>query len=153
LRARRGVRFRVSSGGSVKVATGEQPPREEGVIRVHVAFPEDELRLHDAPVGFRVELADCHSNAGQPGEPALPRTTIHVALPEGAWPTKLGVGDEHSIRLTDEPTLVVPVQPLRPGVTDLHKRPDDDEDEHVVEPYPAPPFVPPDPELYERAAR
>src|SRR5829696_2462978 len=153
----------------------EQEKRDEGVIRLEVAFPEDGIDLRKTPIGVEVGLADCRSSAGRPGEPALPRTTIHVGLPEGAWPTKIEIGERRSIRLTEEPTLVSPVQPLRPGAGDIRKpdgspkrdgtskqdddrraedgRRQDDEDEYVVEPFSAPDFVPPDPELYERAAR
>jgi hypothetical protein len=147
----------------LKVATPEHATRDKGVIRLQVEFPEDELQVRKSPVGLQVDLAECHSNAGQPGEPALPRITIHVGLPEGTWPTKIELEEQRSVRLTDEPTLVVPVQPLRPGANDDHKQDgdgkqdhdhkQDDEDEFVVEPYPAPPFVPPDPQLYERAVR
>lgn len=153
----------------MRIVKYEQSKRDDAAIRVQVSFPEDGLEVRETPIGLRVDLADCHANAGRPGEPALPRTTIHIALPDGTWPTKIDVGEQHSIRLTDEPTLVVPVQPLRPGADDVRKqdgtpkqdddrRPEDErrqyeEDEYVVEPYPAPDFVPPDPELYERAAR
>jgi hypothetical protein len=160
----------------VKIGIPEHSTRDEGAIRLEVTFPEDGLQIRKTPAGLEVELEGCHSNAGLPGEPALPRTTIHVALPDGAWPTKVEVGEQRSVRLTDEPTLVVPVQPLRPGagkdppVEDdegprqqrgkgrPHRpkpkpRPDRSEDEVFVEPFPTPPFVPPDPDAYERAMR
>lgn len=141
----------------MKIATSEHASRDEGIIRLQVAFPEDTLHVDRSPLGLRLDLADCHDNGGRPGEPALPRTTIHVGLPEGTWPTRLEIGDRSSSRLTDEPTLVAPVQPLRPGIDrgagHDRNRNRDDGDEFVVEPYPAPPFVPPDPELYERVVR
>jgi Peptidase family C25 len=179
----------------VKIAAPEHARRDEGVIRLQVAFPEDELGLRETPAGREVRLAGCYSNAGHAGEPALPRTTIHVALPEGAWPTKVDVGETRSVRITDEPTLVAPVQPLRPGVDDgppdrkddgdrepaeleAEKRlrePRDQQQDHeqqereerrrlerpkppvdeevLAEPLPSPPYVPPDPDAYERAMR
>ena len=157
----------------MKIAIPEHLTRDEGVIRLEVAFPEAGLHVRKTPGGLEVDLEGC-SNAGLPGEPALPRTTIHVALPEGAWPAKIDVGEQHSIRLTDEPTLVVPVQPLRPGVgkdppeedADSPRQgrqkkrpqrpkptPDRADDEVFVEPFPTPAFVPPDPQAYERAMR
>lgn len=158
----------------MKIAVPEHSTRDEGVIRLEVAFPEAGLQVRKTPGGLEVHLEGCHSNAGLPGEPALPRTTIHVALPEGAWPARIDVGEQRSIRLTDEPTLVVPVQPLRPGAKKVQSEQDDDgarqqrgrkrpprhepkpdrtDDEVFVEPFPTPEFVPPDPEAYERAAR
>ena len=191
-----------STGGSeergMRVSTVEHEGHDEGRIRVIVAFDESDVRLRDTPAGLQIELEGCVSNVGPPGSPALPRTTIRIALPEGTWPGRINVGAEETIRLTDQPTFVMPVQPLRPGIheggngdhTDRtedddrrgdphdddrrgdphdddrrgdphddrrrpprHKPTPDDVDEFVVEPFPAPAFVPPDPELYAAAGR
>jgi hypothetical protein len=132
-----------------------------GAVRVRATFEEDQLRKRETPFGLALELDGCTA-FGTPGGPALPRTSIHVAIPEGMWPTAVEVEQERAVRITDEPTLVIPVQPLRPGVDyeppHIHDRPpphadDDDEDDFVVEPFPAPPLVPPDEELYAAAAK
>jgi Peptidase family C25 len=125
-----------------------------GAVQVRATFEEDQLRVRETPFGLALELEGC-TTFGLPGEPALPRTSIHVAVPEGMWPTGVEVEQERVVRLTDEPTPVMPVQPLRPGVAqhDGGRPPDDDEDDFVVEPFPAPPLVPPDPELYAQAAK
>jgi Peptidase family C25 len=129
----------------------------DGVVRVRVAFDEDRLHIRETPFGLAPELDGC-TTFGLPGEPALPRTSIHVAVPEGAWPVGVDVEQERTVRLTDEPAFVMPVQPLQPGVSDRppkhhRERETDEEDDFVVEPFPAPPLVPPDPRLYEQAAK
>ena len=125
-----------------------------GVVQVRATFDEDQLRVRETPFGLALELEGC-TTFGLPGEPALPRTSIHVAVPEGMWPTGVEVEQERVVRLTDEPAFVLPVQPLRPGV-DYEQPPprhDEDDDDFEVEPFPAPPLVPPDPELYAQAAK
>ncbi|HEX5012808.1 MAG TPA: C25 family cysteine peptidase [Candidatus Limnocylindrales bacterium] len=101
----------------MKVSTVEHDGRADGVIRVQIHFDESEVRVEETPAGLTVSVDGC-SNAGVPGAPALPRTTIRVALPEEAWPTALDIGDERTIRLTDKPAVVTPIQRLRPGVDD-----------------------------------
>jgi hypothetical protein len=153
---------------------------EEGrAVRVDVHIGKDDVRITRTPMGVRVELADCH-NLGAPGAPALPRRLLHVALPEGMWPEPMQLRDRERVALTDEATLVVPVQPLAPGVPRKHDKHDDkdkcdkpDDETHCdckccrpkpqggpwedpgyrVDPFPAPPVVPPDPALYEAEAR
>jgi hypothetical protein len=131
-----------------------------GAVQVRATFEEAELRVRETPFGLDLELDGC-TTFGTPGSPALPRRSIHVAVPEGMWPTGVEVAEERVVCLTDEPALVRPVQPLRPGV-DYEQPPgksdrprpgeEDDEDDFVVEPFPAPPLVPPDPDLYAQAA-
>jgi hypothetical protein len=126
-----------------------------GAAHVRVAFAEDELRMQETPFGVVLELEGC-TTSGRPGGPALPRTSIHVAVPEDTWPTGVEIEQERVVRLTDEPVLVRPVQPLRPGAYEPSDEPEqreEDEDDYFVEPFPAPPPVPPDPELYEEAAK
>ncbi len=96
------------------------------------------------------------------GGPALPRTTVRVAVPSRGWPRSVDIDRVRTILLTEGATVVVPVQRRRPGgCDDGYQRPDDptvddddeDGDDSVrVERFPAPPMVVPDPALYEAAA-
>ena len=161
----------------MEVETISERTRHEGVVSLRIAFDRDCLDMRETPFGLAFEFEGL-TTFGLPGEPALPRTSIHIAIPEGGWPTGVEVAHEKVVPLTDEPVLVMPVQPLRPGVTRQRKPPDErspprdyspecdkqpgrleseppreQEDEFVVVPFPEPAPVPPDPALYERAAR
>src|SRR6185295_739046 len=144
---------------------------EEGrAVRVDVHIDKDDVSITRTPMGVRIELADCH-NLGVPGAPALPRRTLHVALPEGTWPETMRGHDQEHVALTHEAALVVPVQALAPGVPRKHDKHDDETDCNCkccrpkpqggpwedpgdrVDPFPTPPVVPPDAALYEAEAR
>jgi hypothetical protein len=128
-------------------------------LRVEVEFHEQDVRLRETPLGVEVELAGARA-VGEPGGPALPRAVISVALPPFHWPTSVDVEERSTARLTDEPTLVVPMQTPRAGVEEddddcdccrrerpsFRRRADAD-----LEPVPVPPYAPPDEGLYRRA--
>ena len=148
----------------MNVETRDEKRCEEGEVRVHVSFGEDAVRRTETPFGVDVQLDGCQTT-GETGAPALPRATIRVAIPDGGWPRKVEVESAKTVLLVDTPTLVAPVQPLRPGVQ-CDKGPsdgpsrdhdvdddDDDDDKDLVEPFPAPPLALPDPEKYEAAGR
>lgn len=138
-------------------------------LRVEVEFHEQDLRFHETRFGVEVELAGARP-AGEPGGPALPRAVIAVALPPFHWPASVKVEERSVSRLTDEPTLVVPMQTPRAGAEERH---DDEKREHRhdkdcdccrherppfsrredadIEPFPVPGFLPPDEGRYRRA--
>ncbi|HSW03797.1 C25 family cysteine peptidase [Aquabacterium sp.] len=90
---------------------------EEGfAVRVDVYLTKEDVRLKRTLMGLRVEIAECH-NVAQPGAPALPRRLLHVALPEGMWPEQIRLREGERVALTDAATLVVPAQPLAPGMS------------------------------------
>lgn len=145
-------------------------------VRVEVLLEESDVHLVQTPIGVQVEIADCH-NGGEPGAPALPHRVLHVALPVGTWPEAVQVHESKVVALTREAVLVVPVQPLAPGARRkdaCEGSEDDSAPDHAqcqcrccrhqpvggpwedpgdqVDPFPAPPIVPPDPTLYEAAA-
>jgi hypothetical protein len=164
----------------MKTETIGNDERGDGVVRVRANFSRDDLRLKGTPFGLVVELKGC-STGGEAGAPALPRTSIHIAVPEGTWPGSLDVKAAQVIPLTDKATLVAPAQPPRAGeersgdahetrkrdekrhAEEKHRQPDrhcappptsdDDQEDIEFEGFPAPPIVPPDPALYERAAK
>ncbi|MGH8380291.1 C25 family cysteine peptidase [Pseudomonas sp.] len=161
----------------MKIQSLEKAHTHEGLVRLRVCFDKADLHLKKTPFGVTMTLGGC-TTFGEPGGPALPRISIHIAVPEGAWPARLEVQSARTIKVTDEPIFVAPIQPLRPGAKQPPKppRPDtdqadceppptdcdpppteprdeEDEDEFVAEPFPAPPVVPPDPKLYEQATR
>ncbi|HEX5110827.1 MAG TPA: C25 family cysteine peptidase [Vicinamibacterales bacterium] len=135
----------------MKIKSIEQTHTHDGFVHLRVFFDKADLDLKKTPFGVAMTLRDC-TTAGQPGAPALPRASIHIAVPEGTWPARLDVKSARTVTLTDEPTFVAPIQPLRPGVERVRDD-EQDEDEFVAEPFPAPQIVPPDPKLYEQAAR
>jgi hypothetical protein len=161
----------------MKIQSLEKTHTHNGLVRLCVYFDKAALHLKETPFGVTMTLGDC-TIIGEPGGPALPRISIYIAVPEGTWPERLEVQSARTIKLTDEPIFVAPIQPLRPGAKEPPKPPrpntdqfdceppptdsdrptseprdEVDQDEFVVEPFPAPPVVPPDPKLYEQAAR
>lgn len=138
-------------------------------LRVEVELHRHDVRLRETPFGVEVQLAGARA-AGEPGGPALPRTVIAVALPPFHWPASVEAEEKSVSPLTEEPTLVVPMQTPRAGAG---KHDDDDEREHRhekdrecccherppfrrredadIEPFPVPAYLPPDEDLYRRA--
>src|SRR5690242_4822350 len=154
----------------MKATTGRAEDRPGlAKLRVEVEFHEQDVRLRETPFGVEVQLAGARA-AGEPGGPALPRAVIAVALPPFHWPASVEVEEKSVARLTDEPTLVVPMQIPRAGA---RKRGDDERRDHRhkedcdcgcherppfhrredadIEPFPVPAFLPPDDDLYRRA--
>ena len=107
---------------SMKIQSIEKTHTHDGLVRLRVCFDKADLHLKTTPFGVTMTLGDC-TTIGEPGGPALPRISIHIAVPEGAWPARLEVQSARTIRLTDEPIFVAPIQPLRPGATQPPKPP------------------------------
>ena len=146
----------------------EQTCGGEGAVRVRVAFDEARLQARDTPFGLALALEGC-TTFGDPGAPALPRTSIHLAVPDGMWPTGVEVENHRTVVHGDGPVFVAPVQPLRPGQAVAPERdhapyeacdprqsadrpPEDRDDDTGIEPFPSPTIVLPDPDLYAQAA-
>jgi hypothetical protein len=146
-----------------------KPTGQSGAIHLSVTFEESDLRLSETPFGVMVELEGC-STRGELGGPGLPSRLIRVALPPFTRAKEVSGKATRTLHIRQEPTMIAPVQSLRPlakggeppqsagsgqqgeGVvikaSTLRPR-----EEPFVEPFPAPPFVPPRAELYEREAR
>jgi len=142
-------------------------------IKVEIAFDPDTLHLRDTPFGTQIELQGAKSS-GEIGAPALPHFVVKVAVPPLHWPTKMEVSREHFVPVTREPVFIAPVQPSRPGALPAEKpsgnyehpaetgpevkwsafRKDAERDrDEFPEPFPIPPAVPPNAQLYERSTR
>lgn len=138
-------------------------------IQLGLSFDPADLRLTHTPFGTLVELEGC-TISGEPGGPGLPSKIIRLALPALTIVAEVSATAVKTIRLTEKPELVAPLQLPQPGIVDdqppekggreepakelliklstLRQR-----DEAFVEPYPARPFVPPRVELYELEAK
>ena len=129
--------------------------RHEGAVQVRVCFGKDDLRVRETPFGLMLELEGCTVGA-EVGGPALPRASIHIAVPEGTWPLGIEVRAAKTVAITKKPAFVAPVQPLRPGdecKPPRGKRPEEDPNDETFEPFPPPAIVPPDAALYEAAVK
>ena len=139
---------------------------DDRLIRLAVTFDQREVKLDETPAGTSVTVPGCRSS-GRPGAPALPVDSVRVAIPPGMWPDLPRVEEGERVLLTDEPVLVVPVQPLAPGLphdegrcrcADCDCCSDEDpggrgEDRgYTVDPFPVPAPVLPDVTLYEQSA-
>jgi hypothetical protein len=134
------------------------------IVRVTARFDASGLTLTPTPFGVIVKLEGCVT-AGEPGSPGLPTRVIHVALPPFTRAISADGEARSTVAVTGKDVLVAPVQPPRPapvarGSIDpkflskavgavprsSQRRPEDP----FVPPFPAPLFVPPKPDLYER---
>lgn len=86
----------------------------EGPVRLRLHFDAEGLELTPTPMGLVVAL-DGVNSGGDPGAPALPRTRVRVAVPEGFWPTGLWVAKAEWTDVTHGPELVAPAQRPRAG--------------------------------------
>ena len=158
----------------MKASASQAEDRPGGAkLRVEVEFDVEDIGLHETRFGLQVELAGARA-AGEPGGPALPRAVLAVALPPFDWPASIEAEERSVSRLTDGPTLVVPMQAPRAGAEapEEEKRGDAEDERNErgreccrrerppfrrredaeIEPFPVPPFAPPDQALYERAS-
>jgi hypothetical protein len=142
-----------------------EPHHDRGTIRVTVSFDLHELTVRHTPFGIVLKLVGAKAS-GPVGGPALPRRVIKMAVPDAQWPSGLKVENEKYVFITQEPSFVSPVQPLRPGVNEktgskLSNDPCQDvslccqrlrhnSSFEFPEPFPAPLIVPPDVKLYEQ---
>jgi hypothetical protein len=145
---------------------------DERELHLTFDFERDDVRLEHSLIGVVVHLRDCPT-AGEPGAPALPRCTVHVALPPHTRLTDVKTSASRNAQIS-ELLPIAPLQPTRPGagsdagnipayrraheeryVYDEKRRQDDPRraSKPFVEPFPVPPFVPANPDLYAEAAR
>jgi hypothetical protein len=143
--------------------------RSDGEREQHFSFTFDrkDVRLEHTLIGVAVHLRDC-TTAGEPGAPALPKCVVRVALPAQSRLADVRVTAGNAVPLVDEVLPVAPLQPTRAGIDRAYRRPGEEptrfdpkrlpadpsrEPKPDVEPFPMPPFVPPNPDLYAEAAR
>ena len=88
---------------------------DQGSVGLGFHLNPSDLTLRQTPFGLVVSLDGCLP-AGAIGGPALPSTTLRVAVPAGTWPLDVEIQAEHWIPVTEEPVFVAPAQPLRPAV-------------------------------------
>src|SRR5215211_6720089 len=81
-RKRRSVSRAIHGGVEMEVETISERTRHEGVVSLRIAFDRDCLDMRETPFGLAFEFEGL-TTFGLPGEPALPRTSIHIAIPEG----------------------------------------------------------------------
>lgn len=124
-------------------------------LQVKLTFDPADLRLTRTPFGMLVELEGC-ALTGEPGGPGLPAKVIRVALPAMTRATRVSAERGKTMRLTEKPELVAPLQLPQPGITvEPPGKPSTfrPRGEPSVEPFPARPVVPPRLELYEQEAK
>jgi hypothetical protein len=142
-------------------------------LRLSLQFDPQDVRITDTPFGAIVAL-EGSTNHGTEGGPALPRKTIKVAVPLMQWPTEVSVVADQHLRLTERPVFVAPVQRPRAGIghgsdhdvdtgavvpaapkkhATCRPHPDPERGQEFPEPFPPPPVVLPDANLYEDAVR
>ncbi|MEP7306665.1 MAG: C25 family cysteine peptidase [Acidobacteriota bacterium] len=141
---------------------------DRDAVRVTVSFDTQDLAIRRTPFGLVIDLASARSS-GPVGGPAFPRRVFKVAVPSTQWPTGLSVENEHWVPVTQEPALIAPAQPLRPGINDAAGSTLGNDTSHHIEascrrarpngpsefpdPFQAPSVVPPDTDLYEKELR
>lgn len=150
------------------VSRSDSSPRS-GRIQLSIEFDREDLRLTQTPFGLLVELEGA-TPSGEPGGPGLPSQVIRVALPPLCEVRRIEGKPVESETITRESVLIAPLQHPRPGIGDKVRpeiiRDQDDEQafpirrgtlrpptEPFVEPFPSPPFVFPQVELYEREVK
>ncbi|CAN5278205.1 hypothetical protein BH11PSE10_BH11PSE10_17850 [soil metagenome] len=121
---------------------------DEGHPVYTFAFDPHSVTLRHTPFGVVVDLPQGRKD-GTPGGPGLPIVVVELALPPGQrlrqWRVDLG---ESVCLCKDQP--VAPLQPAAPGghhCTGFERVRADG----LVAALPGPPFVPPDPKLYQQA--
>jgi hypothetical protein len=85
-------------------------------IEVDLSYPASDVGLRPTPYGLVVTL-DGVAGGGEPGDPAVPRSVVRVALPEGASATEIAATALSTKDLSAAPVLLAPVQPLRACAT------------------------------------
>ena len=144
-------------------------PPENRQVRVIIAFDPEDVRLEHTLIGVNVHLEGCRT-VGEPGAPALPHYRIRVALPATATATELAMRVTGRVAISEDAVPIAPLQTLRPAIDSggepaSYRRPhegphdrvkgvrDRQDDDRFVQPFPVPPYVPPNPERYAAASR
>jgi len=83
-------------------------PKSVTTTSVRVFVSRKDIRMVDTPLGMRITCRDSLYDAS-PGEPALPRRYIRVALPDGHTAKGVSVKVLRTVELTDRFTLVRPM--------------------------------------------
>lgn len=81
---------------------------------VRLLFDRDGLKTTQTPFGLVLSLKDVKSG-GEPGAPALPRTQVRIAVPDGMWPHELEIVEAGWETIVKKGTFVAPAQWLRAG--------------------------------------
>jgi hypothetical protein len=138
----------------------------QGKIDVNITFDESMLRLRQTPFGAIIDMEGCITT-GDSGGPLLPSKIIRIATPPLTTPNIVSGQQLRTTILSQEPLFLAPIQLHRPGIgkgVSNNKAPSQNEnlnvkpstvrpisEEPFIEPYPAPPFISPKPELYNIA--
>ncbi|MBB5873793.1 hypothetical protein F4553_007227 [Allocatelliglobosispora scoriae] len=96
--------------------------RHEGnQVDVALTYSPKDVVIKSTPYGALITL-DGAAGVGEPGDPALPRAVVRVALPEGAIAVSATAEVIETRQLSKEPVLLAPVQPLRAGIKESLRR-------------------------------
>jgi hypothetical protein len=90
-----------------------QDPRDDRTA-VTLGFDRKDLRTTETPFGLVVTLRELKSG-GEPGAPALPRTQVRIAVPDGTWPHELEILEAVWETVVEKGSFVAPAQWLRAG--------------------------------------
>ena len=120
-------------------------------LTVSLAVDQEDVRVTETPYGVEIDFPE-GSFDGTPGGPALPIVSFELALPPGASVREVAVKSGKPVPLTRKRVQPAPLQPAAPGVRRC-SQPARLRDDGLVEPWPRPPFVPPDARLYEEALK
>ncbi len=126
----------------------EQLGSDRQALSFSLHFDPESVRVVETPFGHVLDLPDGVAD-GEPGGPAIPVVVLEVALPPGARIANVAVEAEGVTVLLKE-GLVAPRQPAAPGVRRCPP-PLPLREDGLVRPWASPPFVPPNPKLYDRA--
>lgn len=89
--------------------------RHEGnQVNVTLTYSQKDVVIKSTPFGALITL-DGAAGVGEPGDPALPRAVVRIALPEGAIAVSARAHVADTRQLSKEPVLLAPVQPPRAG--------------------------------------
>src|SRR5262245_58641684 len=99
----------------MKIDLTQEPERDGGSLRATITFEASALQLTLTPFGVVLRLDGCDAS-GESGEPALPRGVFRVALPAGAQVSAIAAKPLHTVRVSDEPIMVAPIQHPHPGM-------------------------------------
>jgi len=141
---------------------------QQGKIDVKITFDESMHQLRQTPFGTIIDMDECITT-GDPGGPLLPSKILRIATPPLTSPNMVSGQQLRTTILSQEPIFLAPIQLRRPGISkgvshSNDKAPIQNEklnvkpsairpiaEEPFIEPYPAPPFISPKPELYNVA--
>jgi hypothetical protein len=150
----------------MKIEQGKTFGHYDGSLSMKITFDESMLHVTQTSFGTIIDIDECTSS-GPPGGPHLPSKIIRIALPPLTLPVTVSGEQLKTISLSHDPVFLAPIQLFRPGINNDVPHPDKKsniqeqkqnvkpstvrpvKEEPFVEPFPAPPIVPPKEELYD----